>query len=188
MKTKTIVVIIAVLLVAVGIGTGIYLFWINFQKTNQNLLNPSSIAPIVNTTDTTPKLDIKITSKIYPNANLTPGFILTMDTEFICNSKYYEIYRNVSDDVKKQVFDEYHLSYPPTSQYEVDRLIPFELGGSSDIKNLWPQGSSPFPGSAEKDKVEIYLRNQVCNKTMNLSAAQEAIRTDWIKVYNQCCK
>ena len=106
-----------------------------------------------------------------------------MDTDFICNQKYYELYKNISDDVKKQVFNEYHLSYPPTSQYEVDRLIPFELGGSSDIRNLWPQGSTPSPGSKEKDKVEIYLRNQVCNKTMNLSDAQEAIRTDWIKVY-----
>lgn len=187
MKAKTIIIIFAVALVAIGIGTGIYLIWMNFQKTNQNLLNPNgpTLAPIENVTK--PKLDIKITSKVYPNGNLTPGFILTMDTDFICNHKYYEIYRNVSDDVKRQVFENYHLSYPPKTQYQVDRLIPFELGGSPDIRNLWPQGSSPYPGSAEKDKVETYLRNQVCNNTMNLSIAQEAIRKDWIKVYQECC-
>jgi len=92
---------------------------------------------------------------------------------------------NTTDDMKKQIFESYHLNYPPTKAYQIDRFIPLSLGGSNNIKNIWPQGVTPIPGYKEKDKVENYLYTLVCNNTINLSTAQQMIKTDWVKVYRE---
>ena len=88
--------------------------------------------------------------------------------------------------MKKKVFKEYGISYPPIrGAYEVDHFIPIELGGSNDIKNLWPELAEPRPGFNEKDTVEEYLHNQVCSDVISLEKAQELIRQDWLVVYQQ---
>ena len=69
--------------------------------------------------------------------------------------------------------------------YEVDHFIPLELGGSNDIKNLWPEPADPAPGFHEKDVVENYLHSQVCNGTMTLGEAQKFIATDWLDIFHQ---
>lgn len=38
------------------------------------------------------------------------------------------------------------MSYPRTANH----LIPLELGGSNDIKNLWPQPDMPKPGAGRR--------------------------------------
>jgi hypothetical protein len=46
------------------------------------------------------------------------------------------------------------------------------------VKNLWPEydgGHLPNP----KDKVELDLRNAVCNGKVKLAPAQRAIARDW---------
>jgi hypothetical protein len=92
--------------------------------------------------------------------------------------------RNVSVKLKKQVYAEYGLSYPqPTGSYEADHLIPLELGGNNDIANLFPEAASPAPGFKEKDLVENYLHEQVCQGLIPLPRAQEAIAHDWVSVY-----
>jgi hypothetical protein len=65
---------------------------------------------------------------------------------------------------------------------EVDHFIPLELGGSNDITNLWPEPYSA-PGAHEKDHVENYLHEQVCNGSMALGDAQQMIANDWYAVY-----
>ena len=62
--------------------------------------------------------------------------------------------------------------------YEEDHLIPLELGGApSAVANLWPEpGASPNP----KDAVEDAARRAVCDGAMSLTAAQQAMATDWI--------
>lgn len=66
----------------------------------------------------------------------------------------------------------------PTSAYEEDHLIPLELGGSpSSPLNLWPEpGAIPNP----KDGVENAAHHAVCDGTMSLVAAQQAIAKDWV--------
>ena len=66
-----------------------------------------------------------------------------------------------------------------------DHLISLELGGSNGIANLWPEPASPRPGFHEKDKVEDYLHQQVCNGSMSLSEAQDLIAHNWMKVYRK---
>jgi hypothetical protein len=120
-----------------------------------------------------------------PDLACTPGAVFASATpEIICVSGYTTTVRNVSVTLKRQVYAEYGLSYPQASgAYEADHLIPLELGGSNDIANLFPEAANPPPGFHEKDLVENYLHNQVCEGKVSLAAAQQQIATDWVHVY-----
>ena len=52
-------------------------------------------------------------------------------------------------------------------------------------ENLWPEPYNPKPGAHEKDKVENYLKKQVCAGSMTLTDAQQRISTDWVSVWKQ---
>jgi len=84
------------------------------------------------------------------------------------------------------VFKEYNINYPPLrGLYEVDHLIPLEVGGNNDIKNLWPEPTKPFPGSFQKDVVENYLHDMVCIKKLDITDAQNQIIKDWYEIYKK---
>lgn len=51
------------------------------------------------------------------------------------------------------------LAYEQTQPNELDHLIPLELGGSSDVRNLWPE---PPPSPNPKDQVESQRHDLVC--------------------------
>jgi hypothetical protein len=76
------------------------------------------------------------------------------------------------------------LAYRQTLPSELDHLIPLELGGSSDVRNLWPE---PPPSPNPKDKVEEELHALVCARTwggpgtpyLPLVDAQRLIASDW---------
>lgn len=87
------------------------------------------------------------------------------------------------------------LAYGSTGSahgYELDHLIPLELGGSSDVRNLWPEpGASPNP----KDAVENQLRDMVCAQVwgiggpaLPLAVAQRLISADWTSAISQARK
>jgi hypothetical protein len=131
---------------------------------------------------------------IYPNRSISPGEAdpdATVDK--VCTPGYSSEVRDVSQSTKNQVFELYGI---PESKrytivdghkkpnYEVDHIISLELGGSNSIKNLFPQPYEPRPGAYEKDLVENWLHRQVCSEhTMSLQEAQEAISSDWYKIY-----
>ena len=70
--------------------------------------------------------------------------------------------------------------------YELDHLIPLELGGCPECEaNLWPQSRTAFPGAGEKDEVEDYLHHQVCSGALRLAEAQREIASDWYAVYQR---
>lgn len=75
----------------------------------------------------------------------------------------------------------YQVAYPAYgipagTAGELDHLIPLELGGSSDITNLWPE---PGPVPNAKDAVENDLRADVCAGELSLAAARQAIAANW---------
>lgn len=73
-----------------------------------------------------------------------------------------------------------------SSAYELDHLIPLELGGCPDCReNLWLEPYDPQPGARQKDRVENFLHREVCSGAMPLEDAQKAIATDWYKIYIQ---
>jgi hypothetical protein len=78
----------------------------------------------------------------------------------------------------------------PASVYEFDHLVPLELGGSSDLRNLWPEPEAGSPsqfdrtdtfGQNAKDGVENRLHAAVCSGQVPLVAAQAAIASDWTR-------
>ncbi|MFF4948721.1 hypothetical protein [Streptomyces chattanoogensis] len=48
-----------------------------------------------------------------------------------------------------------------------------------DPKNLWPEPRSGNQSAASKDSVENKLKVAVCNGTVKLDDARNAIATDW---------
>jgi hypothetical protein len=172
------IIIIVILLLLIG-G---YAYW-TYKKNQIINIDPSQIIDA----NTPPPTNVKITSTTYPNTILTPGNVLIYDEDFLCVPGTPGKLDKVSEATKKQVFDSYHISYPSKGNYQLDKYLPLELGGSNDIRNLWPQGVK-YPGYKEKDKVEQYLYQEMCNKKINITTAQEMIKKDWVEVYNSCCK
>ncbi len=121
-----------------------------------------------------------------PDPACTPGEIFTQITkEQVCTPGYAASVRNVPNNVKNQVYREYDILSHSPGEYEVDHLISLELGGSNDIANLWPEAADPRPGYHEKDQVENFLHNQVCNGSLSLQEAQSEIAQNWLSVYRQ---
>jgi len=58
----------------------------------------------------------------------------------------------------------------------IDHLVPREIGGADDIRNLWPQ---PRAESFIKDAIENRARHEVCFEHRALAAAQRAFMRDW---------
>lgn len=152
--------------------------------------NSHKIQVVQSTTKTAISTSIKAgPAYLYPDQKLTPGDVLTTNKDEVCTKGYSKGVRNVPSAEKKQVYAEYHTPYPqPQGANEVDHFISLELGGSNDIKNLWLEPANPTPGFHEKDNVENYLHEQVCNGSLSLEEAQNEIATDWYKVYLQIAK
>jgi len=104
----------------------------------------------------------------------------------ICEKGYSKNIRSVSEKTKKLVYAEYGVLSRSTGEYEVDHIIPLELGGTNDIENLYPQPAEPRPGFHEKDVVENCLHRLVCKGTMKLVDAQQLIAQNWTKGLDVC--
>jgi hypothetical protein len=112
-----------------------------------------------------------------PNRSLTPGAIQSSDTGAICTPGWAEAHRDVSYATEDDVARGYGLS--SHSGYEIDHLIPLELGGSNSMANLWPEPyNSPY-GATQKDGLEDYLHDQVCHHGLPLATAQQEIAANW---------
>jgi 5-methylcytosine-specific restriction endonuclease McrA len=64
----------------------------------------------------------------------------------LCVPGYTKKVRNVPAEMKREVYEEYGITSHESGDYEVDHLIPLELGGSNSIKNLWPESDSKEGG------------------------------------------
>lgn len=115
---------------------------------------------------------------LLPDSACTPGDVETTDLGVICHQATRNR-RHVDEATHEYAFAEYGLSpHQPRGDYEVDHLIPLEIGGSNNIKNLWPEAA---PGFHRKDEVENKLHELVCSGRMTIDAAQKAIATDWTR-------
>ena len=120
-----------------------------------------------------------------PDHRLTPGAVFSGVTgSQVCTSGWAAAHRDVPEQVRYAVFAEYGLPYRVHAAYEVDHLIPLELGGSNSIRNLWPQpeGGSR-PGYPAKDRLEDRLHHLVCGGALALATAQHAIAANWWAAY-----
>lgn len=132
---------------------------------------PSPTMPVVTSTGPT----AAPTSGELPNPQMTPGEAQTTDLGLICTSPV-RVPRDVPVSVKMQVFINYHIPWANHHLYEVDHLIPIELGGANTIANLWPEfGPIPNP----KDRVENRLHALVCTGKVTIEVAQHDIAVNW---------
>lgn len=115
-----------------------------------------------------------------PNLHLTPGVTRDLSPHAVCHTKWSRDVRHVTARMKGEVCGRYGARHCPGPQWEVDHLIPRELGGADAIENLWPQ---PITEARLKDRVENFLHRAVCYGAMTLGEAQEALRDDWTRAY-----
>lgn len=120
---------------------------------------------------------------LLPDAKVTPGAIRTTDESGICAKTFRTgPYRKTTEATKIAVCKEYAVKNCPHLGFlEIDHLVPLELGGLDDIKDLWPQPAKPLPGYHQKDVLEDYLKRAVCvTKSISLADAQGCIMHDWV--------
>jgi hypothetical protein len=121
-----------------------------------------------------------------PVAALTPGATRAVSLDSICNLQEPEANLPVDASLARQVFNEYGLPLSSRDAYEVDYLITPELGGATDIRNLWPEPYAATDWNAHvKDALESRLHELVCQGKMPLATAQNEIATDWIGAYKK---
>ena len=121
---------------------------------------------------------------VRPMYSITPGVLDPSATvNKICKPHYTETVRHVTMKTKKEVFKIYGIDQYSDS-FEVDHLIPLELGGSNDIKNLWPESYTTTPYNAhDKDVLENKLHKMVCDGEITLIKAQAEIAKDWVRAH-----
>jgi len=123
-----------------------------------------------------------VPSEDMPNLTLTPGVALPVTAAEVCVPGYASSVRNVSDAEKNQVYARYHVTRVPF-QHEVDHLISLEIGGSNDIRNLWPEPYAGQWGAHAKDVLENKLHDLVCSGQLSLALAQQQEVQNWVAAY-----
>jgi hypothetical protein len=118
-----------------------------------------------------------------PDPGCTPGSVRTTDLQLVCTPGASRRARDVSPELKHAVYRSYGIVRHRRGAYEIDHLVPLELGGANDAANLWPEAAAPRPGFHEKDALENYLHDRVCSGRESLAAAQAAIARDWLAVW-----
>jgi hypothetical protein len=120
-----------------------------------------------------------------PRPELTPGAVVLRSRSEVCAAEH-AINRMVPVAIRRSVFHEYGIAEADARAYEVDYLISPALGGSDDIRNLWPQSYASTVWNAHvKDALEDRLRGMVCAGSLDLEVAQRDLSRDWIAAYRK---
>lgn len=119
-----------------------------------------------------------------PNTALTPGATILLSRSAVCSEPNVKN-KDVPRSIQRLVFREYGLANAQPRAYEVDYLITPALGGSDDIRNLWPHSYSGEWNARVKDALEDRLREMVCSGTIRLADAQREIASNWIEAYKK---
>jgi hypothetical protein len=121
-----------------------------------------------------------------PDLRLTPGAIVPVTQRQVCGADAAKAEAIVPVSMRRKVFEAYGVTPPRPDAYEVDYLITPELGGATDIRNLWPEPYGNTVWNAHvKDQLEDRLHEMVCRGDLDLATAQHDISTDWIAAYRK---
>lgn len=125
---------------------------------------------------------------VTPDPTLTPGALdprVTQATiqETICGKGYAATVRpsfTESTRLKYTVLARYGIPWSAHQEYEMDHLVPLELGGDpADLRNLWPEPWTGPEGAHAKDVLENTLHRAVCADRVPLATAQACLIFDW---------
>jgi hypothetical protein len=121
-----------------------------------------------------------------PDPRITPGMTQPLSKTELCSLGDQDSAPVVPRAVALKVFAAYGVNDPRPRAYELDYLIAPELGGTNDIRNLWPQPYRTLPWDAHaKDALEDHLHGLVCQGSLDLATAQQDIARDWVAAYRK---
>jgi hypothetical protein len=122
-----------------------------------------------------------------PSSFQTPGNKSKANEAQVCAADFEASVKPMAKWQHDQALERYGKR-PEDFTGDLDHLIPIGLGGTNDPENLWPLPPNKDMGPAEKKALDLKLHQMVCDKTMKLKDAQDAIRKDWVKAYNEYVK
>jgi len=106
----------------------------------------------------------------------------------ICVSGYTTKVRppvSYTNPIKQDLIRRYGLS-GSLADYELDHLVPLEVGGAPrSVRNLWPESWTKRPSAREKDRLENLLHTRICNGTIALADAQRMFEQNWVQAWQQ---
>lgn len=121
---------------------------------------------------------INLESGSLPDLKKTPGDIVPgIMLSWVCNKWCDSTPPSIQ--IITKVYKSYGIQISDKS-YSINKLVPASLGGSNDIKNLWPIKATDL---YSKKKVEKDLFRCVCNGLMPLKEAQAILIINW-KAWN----
>ena len=123
---------------------------------------------------------------VAPNRGLTPGATREVTIGEVCSVPQEQVVGDVPVSLRQKVLQEYGIANAHLEDYEIDYLIAPRLGGTEDIRNLWPEPYRDQVWNAHvKDALEERLHEMVCSGQLDLRTAQRDIATDWIAAYKK---
>lgn len=129
-----------------------------------------------------------------PDRSMTPGAInpdITQDNiqQTVCVKGFTKTIRppaSYTNKLKKAQIQDYGYADTNPKDYEEDHLIALSIGGAPrDPQNLWPQPRKSEWNAAKKDQLEVVLYHMVCDGSLPLATAQQAMATDWIAAWKR---
>jgi len=121
-----------------------------------------------------------------PDRRLTPGAVRTISLNEVCSNNYSDDAQLLPASVQKKVLKEYGVESAQSRDYQLDYLITPQLGGTDDVRNLWPEPQFSTQWNVQaKDDLEARLHQLVCQGVIDLSTAQSALAGDWVSSYKR---
>lgn len=121
-----------------------------------------------------------------PDPQLTPGLTNAYSRADLCQSDEVPSAAAVDRQVALRIFRSHGVDDPSPMAYELDHLVPPELGGVTAAENLWPQPYDIHPWNAgAKDALEDRLLELMCRGQIPLATAQAEIADDWVAAYKK---
>ena len=122
-----------------------------------------------------------------PNSFQTPGAKSKANEAQVCAADFEASVKPMAKWQHDQALERYGKR-PEDFTGELDHLIPLSLGGTNELDNIWPLPPNKDMGPEQKKELDAKLHSMVCDKSITLKAAQEAIKKDWVKAYQQYVK
>jgi len=124
------------------------------------------------------------TDGVFPDAECTPGNVFPNCTiDNMCVRGYSATVRHMPKSKKLKVYEMYGIPKDQQKNYVIDHLISLQLCGNNAVNNLFPQVRQGEFNSRTKDRIENYLKREVCKGNMLLEDAQTVIAEDWLSVW-----
>ena len=115
-----------------------------------------------------------------PSSFLTPGDSKKVTKEQICAPGYAASLKATKESAKEEAFSRYGLRDGVSKTSVLNHLIPIELGGTDNVENLWPEPMKGDWNATQKDALEQKLLGMVCDGSLTVKQAQNAIKKNWV--------